>query len=635
MRKALLLIVVATWTACYSGGDVPPDIPSPSLLIASDDPIFPHKPTWADPKEHGLIVKIAFNFDTRYCTNCHGDHLDGGSGPSCHSCHSVFPHDTLGIAKADHGAYVLKNGITDCATQCHGTDLKGGLSGIACTSCHANYPHAPTWKDPQNHGMQAIGDLKNNCKQCHGMDLLGGISTVSCKKCHDVYPHSTTWGLGDQHGAMVAQNGTKVCTTQCHGTTLQGYPTNADVAQKKIPGCSDCHIALPHAPLGQWDHGHAKLTADGRMDTDACTLCHGSNLTGNEKIPSCYSCHITYPALHRTVEWKELSGHGATVITSGTTTCTICHGNDLLGGVAKTSCKSCHSQYPHGDTWQNNHGQTVHDNATAASQTITQYVQNNCTQSCHDVTVTKTAPACVSCHDPQDRYPHPAGWLQDYPGNPNGGDHGLTVVAASPLGASTAANTAGCLTACHGTDGKNGFLDTPKQCTTCHPHYPHAANWKGPAGAGYSLHGLAVVDTKGTSSKDDDSFDETDTTRFGECMKCHGETVTFTDLSWFNLPKFMDLSNGTQVPRCTNCHIYPHTTYQKWGGPQPWNFYHSTVLNNWYYSEHFDNATFPGTLLEYVQTKCGEAGGCHTDGPHNYNKGSGMAGCNFCHMPKP
>lgn len=612
---------------------------------------YPHVSGWKNPQGHGIYVKDFLKFDSTACTACHGKTLEGAGGPSCYSCHTVYPHDARGITPAAHGPYVVKGGSSACATQCHGTDLKGGLSGTACTQCHATYPHATAWKNSQNHGLQAIGALKNNCTLCHGADLLGGNSTVSCQKCHTQYPHPSNWKSGSQHGAAVAENGTSACATQCHGADLKGYPADADVAQKKVPGCGDCHLALPHAPLGQWDHGQAKVAADGKLDTDACILCHGSNLTGNGKIPSCYSCHITYPDLHRANGWKTLSGHGTTVLTAaaggtvleeGVATCTICHGTDLLGGVAKTSCYGCHTQYPHAATWPDNHGQSIHTNADAALQTVTQYVQSNCTTSCHDFTADKNAPACANCHDPQNRYPHPQGWAQAFTDNPNGGDHGLTVVAAAPLGASTAASIAGCLTACHGTDGKNGFLDVANQCTTCHSHYPHAADWKGPTGDGYSIHGQAVLTTQGTATKDDDEFDATN---FGECAKCHGDPVTLTDMSWWSMLKFIDLPNGKKVPRCNACHYYPHTTYEKWGGPQPWIFYHSTVLNNWYYSEHFDVQTFPGTKTEYAQKNCGgtynsmggnaTSGGCHTDGPRNYTKGSWISGCNLCHMPKP
>lgn len=624
MRRILLALLALSWMACYAGVAVPPDSPSPSLEVATTDPIFPHKSTWADPKEHGLTVKIAFNFDTRYCTSCHGQNLEGGSGPSCHSCHSVFPHDSLGVAVADHGTYVLENGAATCATQCHGTDLKGGLSGTSCTQCHKVYPHPSDWRDPQNHGMQALGDLKDNCKPCHGDDLLGGISHISCQQCHKIYPHPANWGIGTQHGATVAQEGTAACATQCHGVLLKGYPAEVPATQKIIPGCNDCHIALPHAPLGQWDHGRAKLTEQGIMDVNACTTCHNADLTGNGQIPSCYQCHRAYPDLHRTADWGELSGHGTKVINEGTGACTICHGADLSEGAAKTSCSSCHTEYPHADTWKDTHGQTIHTNASAAAQSVSQYVQKNCTQACHSFTTTTNAPACASCHDPQNRYPHSDGWDQE---------HGLTVVAAAPLGTPGAAALAGCLTACHGSTGNNGFLDAPDQCTTCHSHYPHAADWKGPTGAGYSLHGLAVIDTKGTTTKDDDTFDVTDSTKFGECAKCHGDAVTFTDLSWSDMPKLIDLPNGAQVPRCTYCHDYPHVSYEKWGGAQPWSYYHDTVLNTWYYSEHVDAQTFAGTLLDYAQQKCGTSGGCHTDGPHNHDIGSPMTGCNFCHTP--
>lgn len=638
MRKIIILMIAAAWVACFSGGAAQNDSLSPSFLIADDEPIFPHKSLWADPEEHGIYVKAAFHFDTRYCASCHGKNLQGESGPSCHSCHSVYPHTEHGITKATHGAYVRASGTKACATKCHGTTLKGGMSGVSCTDCHASYPHPDNWANVEQHGLQAIGSLKNNCVMCHGENLNGGSSGVSCQSCHAQYPHTKDWVVGTQHGAEVSKNGTSACATNCHGTALQGGPANVNIAEKQVNGCGDCHMTMPHAPLGQWDHGRSKLTADGRLDTGACTVCHGSDLQGSDTTPSCYSCHTTYPAQHRTNTWEK-SGHGAAG-KNNTAACAICHGSDLQGGVAKKSCYSCHAQYPHIATWKADHGKLMQDHAAAAQQTRRQYIQLNCTASCHNITSDKLGPACVTCHDPQNQYPHPTDWYVT--GDPYGGSHGPAVVAAAMLGAGQAAQAAGCLTACHGTAGSTGFLPDSNRCTTCHSFYPHPNDWTS-TGNGYSAHGLAVINTQDTASKDDDTMDVTNSQKYGACAKCHSGPIPLRPYSWFNdanLPKLLDLPNGAKVPRCYACHYYPHETYWfNWKDDNPWNYFHNSAFSDWYYLEHFDLKSFAGTKLEYAQKNCGgtynsmggtpTSGGCHTDGPHF--KGWGWEGCDLCH----
>jgi hypothetical protein len=87
----------------------------------------------------------------RYCKNCHGTNLAGGSNlePSCYQCHGRnWSDDDLGpsLAPSDH------------------TELKGSWSH------HADFP-SPT-------GV---------CDQCHGAALEGDASgsRPSCYLCHD------------------------------------------------------------------------------------------------------------------------------------------------------------------------------------------------------------------------------------------------------------------------------------------------------------------------------------------------------------------------------------------------------------------------------------------------------------------
>lgn len=643
MRYMVVMLSVFALSACYSGGDAE-DFSSPQLLVSTES-IFPHADDWKDADQHGLFVKLILMFDTSYCMKCHtvSGRTDLGGAPPCQSCHAAFPHAESGITKETHGTLVMQQGTSACATKCHGGDLKGGISGVSCTRCHALYPHPDGWKASIQHGLQVLGSGKDDCKLCHGTDLSGGNARVSCTLCHASYPHPPTWATAAQHGAAVNTSGTSACATACHGTDLKGYPVWVPVAEKKVKGCADCHLSMPHKPLGQWDHGRAKLKSDGTMDSEACSVCHGATLQGGITAPSCYQCHSTYPDRHRNTNWGK-DGHGMQVANfGGNTPCKICHGSDLKGGVSGVSCTECHAIYPHDSNWQQTHGASTLEDAVSAGLSTHLHVEKQCLFACHSITEAKQGPACLSCHDPFDQYPHPASWY--LPNDPYGGNHGPVVVAAAPLGTPLAAKAAGCLTACHGPTGENGFVDSQYLCTTCHPFYPHATDWKGPIGNSYSKHGAAVLDTKGTISKDDDFLDVNDAQKFGQCAKCHGAPIPLRDYSWFNdanLPKLLDLPNGKQVPRCYACHYFPHETYVfNWTDDNPWDYFHNSAFSNWYYLEYSSAKTFTGTKLEYAQKSCGgtynsmtgsgTVGGCHTDGPHNTSEGSGSNGCNLCH----
>ncbi len=642
MRHIMAVLGIICLTACYAGGGVDADLPSPELQVTTES-IFPHEETWKDVDQHGLFVKLILMYDTTYCMKCHT--VDGstehGGAPTCRSCHASFPHAEAGITEKTHGALVLQEGTSKCATKCHGSDLKGGRSGVACTKCHASYPHPEGWRAANRHGIQVLELGKEECVLCHGTDLAGGKVKVSCTQCHTNYPHPPSWAKAAQHGSAVTQSGTGACATSCHGKDLKGYPVWLPVAEKKVKGCADCHMEMPHKPLGQWDHGRAKLKTDGTMDSDACTSCHGATLQGGISAPSCYQCHSTYPDLHRSINWGKYVHGPWTAGVGGNAACKVCHGADLKGGVSGVSCSKCHALYPHEPNWLQIHGTSVLEGSIAAQTTTRLHVETQCLLACHGIKEAKLGPACLGCHDSNNQYPHAAGWY--LPSDPYGGNHGPAVVAAGLLGTPSAAKAAGCLTACHGATGGTGIIDSQYLCTTCHAFYPHATDWKGPIGGGYSAHGTAVINTKGTPSKDDDALDVGDAQKFGQCAKCHGAPISLNAYSWFNdanLPKLLNLPNGAQVPRCYACHYFPHETYvSNWEDDNPWDYFHNSAFSDWYYLEHYDLKTFLGTKLEYAQKSCGGTyngmtgsgtiGGCHTDGPHS--KETGGLGCSFCH----
>ncbi|MDD2898097.1 MAG: hypothetical protein PHI31_05225 [Desulfuromonadaceae bacterium] len=90
----------------------------------------------------------------------------------------------------------------DTCKECHGTDLRGGVSTVSCFSqdrngitCHAQGPsgHPTGWSSPTAHGTHAKApaagaDGMMFCAKCHGADYTGGIGK-SCMTCHTTAPH--------------------------------------------------------------------------------------------------------------------------------------------------------------------------------------------------------------------------------------------------------------------------------------------------------------------------------------------------------------------------------------------------------------------------------------------------------------
>lgn len=151
-----------------------------------------HTPTW-------IVDHAPAGANTTACTECHGTDLAGGiSKSSCYECHmggpgSVHPLGWAAPVALNHSEYVVIMGTAGCSNvACHGGDLLGGTTAPSCASCHlggtlAIHPADWTGQISTKHGEYVVANTAASCRNmyCHGQDLLG-IPAVSppCNVCH-------------------------------------------------------------------------------------------------------------------------------------------------------------------------------------------------------------------------------------------------------------------------------------------------------------------------------------------------------------------------------------------------------------------------------------------------------------------
>lgn len=476
--------------------------------------IYPHLPGWVSPAEHG---EKARGDKKSLCSGCHGGDLKGGtSRVGCYQsqCHNnVYPHEAGWKIKEKHGKFVMEYGRGNCTTQCHGVDLKGGLSAVACNACHNSlYPHAASWV--QDHGSAAKTSQNEACQICHGADYKKELDGQNCFSCHEDYPHAApeVWTpFSKGHGERVQLTRAKKTETceACHGADLK---TKKQWKQGEPQNCFSCHITYPHTKFSatEWKNyeGHGKSILDEGTDKTECFMCHGSSdLTGGPRGQNfCFECHASYP--HLPADWRTPQGHGAYVNARGSTSCATarCHGENLVADQRSRgpSCSGCHKPYPHPENWRQSHGTTTATLGLPACK------------SCHGENfdrVMSNSTTCFTCHPD---YPHTAeGWVRP---------SGQPQVHAENI--RNAASTARC-EKCHGTDLTK--MKQEKNCFTCHDSYPHKK--KSVAWGQYDGHGDYLLGAEEHNLSD--------------CQKCHGQN-------------YQGGSGGQ--PSCFSCHAsYPHS----------------------------------------------------------------------------
>ena len=151
--------------------------------------------------------------------------------------------------------YIDGGGSSGC-TQCHGSDLSGGISKVSCFGNPAGCHHTPVanWATPAVHGATAKKAPGSSgfasCQICHGKNFSGGGAQVACEDCHGVpAPHpARPWrGSTVTHTDTNTSNAT-VCA-QCHFPGSPNNPANHPPTPAPAgtpPGCFNstlCHAA--------------------------------------------------------------------------------------------------------------------------------------------------------------------------------------------------------------------------------------------------------------------------------------------------------------------------------------------------------------------------------------------------------
>ena len=315
----------------------------------------------------------------------------------------------------DHRAAFLAN--PGQCTQCHGTDLLGGISKVSCSTplfngqaCHAGGPagHPTGWREPSAHGAAAksqpgIESGFSNCQSCHGIDFTGGSAGVSCftastatGSCHGVNaPHSPlpwratsplpthTTTVNDAAGSNAA-----VCAL-CHlgnRTPPQYQPLPAGTQAGCFNGTL-CHGVTNH-PTGWAEpklHGAAA-----KANLTYCQQCHSNNPTGgpgsnprfnvvplsvppSRLVNGCEDCHAPLAAHPRVLQIPPVFGPITTI--------------NPIGTPWYLHCKISPSGF---DAWTRCHGATLDGTGAAAGAT-------GCTF-CHQSGLPNTLLNCTSCH---------------------------------------------------------------------------------------------------------------------------------------------------------------------------------------------------------------------------------------------
>ena len=286
--------------------------------------------------------------------------------------------------------------------ECHGADLKGGITKIDCFNqaglgqCHAG-GHGPRltihvipFTDPALHGPQAKKDL-TVCQGCHGtpggagsnprFNIIFGSMPAGCESpgCHNPkMAHPTPWATHNTSG-----NQANACAL-CHGATFSGGVG---------PACSSCHTQLVAGTipvLGQ------------------CVSCH-SNPPNGTTAPNIAGSHAVHLGL------SAMSGNCAACHTGGGSG-TTSHGTGLTLAFAATFNANAGPAAFNGTTCTNT---SCHGGQPSPAWGTTLDVSTSCT-SCHQAGTAEnisyhsgqhnfhltTGLICTDCHDMSDNTAH-------------------------------------------------------------------------------------------------------------------------------------------------------------------------------------------------------------------------------------
>lgn len=388
-----------------------------------------------------------------------------------------------------HPSYARPDG--NACTECHGDDLRGGISKVSCFSasrngvvCHPAGPafHPLDWlnKTGANFHGTAFRDnvtVRNlACDACHDP---GTPALYNCLDCHftqdggrippgSPYPHGQITGH-TTHGPLDTLNAVTAVCVRCH-------EINNSFGHMAQPFCHNCHSPAPAGfhPAG-WinpdNHGAAAKAAPGpSTGFEICQNCHGNNFAGSGTAPSCVnnaSCHGSGVASpHSPAPWRLEFGSPPTTrrhtntdntVPGNPTACAWCHrGNGTVVITLPTPppaspVPGCfNNTLCHGDVLAAPHPVRPYANHPADAQAQFNTFCNNC----HNMDLPRilvNAPYCIECH--KGGSPFTFTGCASCHGNPPAG--------AAPVGA-VFPNIAGA-------HAKHNALDNVQGvCNTCH-----------------------------------------------------------------------------------------------------------------------------------------------------------------------
>ena len=519
--------------------------------------------------------------------------------------------------------YIASGGASGC-TECHGSNLSGGISGTSCFGNPAGCHHDPVanWTTPAVHGATAKKAPGSSgfasCQICHGRDFSGGGAGIACASCHGVpAPHpARPWhGPTFTHASTNALNA-PVCA-QCHFPGSANNPANHPATPAPAgtsPGCFNstlCHGdagAVPHPvgatwvttpPAAQPHANDAKAASGATTGFSYCQACHGAgtDFAGGSSTVSCYPCHgVNAP--HAPAPWRASAGstysHTTTVETGNAAVCAFCHfpgspnnpanhpptpapAGTPPGCFNSTLCHAAGVPHPIGAAWvaASPAPQPHANDAKATPAAAAGYAY---CQTCHgagtDFAGGSSTISCYPCHGPTANSPHASQWRT-----------GDTYVHTT-----TATGNAAVCAFCH-TAGANSPIPPPPapapgsqpDCfnnTLCHGPGFHPAGW-----AQLSQHGAAAKAIPSASGG------------FSYCQACHGTGTT---------PP-ANFGGGTEGPSCYPCHgvSAPHPAGATWrGGGTPTHRTTNQAQSNLDVCAQCHRSATPGTVGCFNNTLC-------------------------------
>ena len=453
--------------------------------------------------EHTPSFPLTAGHDTPDCMLCHSDGVFVGTPSDCAACHLADYNSTISPPHANSGF------STDCM-QCH--DTNGWGTGM--------FEHPASFELTNSHAG-------HSCITCHTNGTLMGLST-DCLSCHQAEfnatsdPNHTMAGFGTDcmlcHDTIAWQNAEFMHTPSFPLTNGHNIPDCTDCHTNSVfvgtsPDCVSCH-QTDYNNTSDPNHIQAGFSFD-------CMQCHDTNGWGSGMFEHTPSFPLT--AGHDTPDCALCHSDG--VFMGTPSDCIACHQvdynntmspNHAASGIS-TDCMQCHDtsgwgngMFQHPMSFALSNGHAGHACAACHTNGVLTGLNTDC-MSCHQTDFNNTSDPnhaqagfgtdCMLCHDTTD-------W-----NNAN-----FVHTPAFPL---TAGHNIQQCTDCH--IGGN-FLNTSPDCASCH------------------------LDDHSTTSSPNHAASGIST----DCMQCH-DTSNWGSGSFMH-PMSFPLTNGHNIPQCTDCH---------------------------------------------------------------------------------